>query len=606
MVAKGSVLLSLSHQRIMKFSALLIRYCVAGVLCLSLSPLLAQKNRTIPYNGQAVELIAKGMDYIKSNDYRAALKVFETVAKYPLNQSTTIAVYMAGVCNLKLNDVYFAEQRFTEIVQQYPLSQYAREARYHLNLIRVQGSNESKRILGLNDFLEQEATEKDSALLYTIKQAVHHYLYTSSTTFLQQYYASVPTKYRLHVLEPLCYKLVQERRELEAKTYYKSFITAGNQPSEMLKNLFRETVTVRQVQRQVVKIGLCLPLFLQDAYIDSTHRMLPKSEPGIAFYEGFQEALNEYESEGSRKILVKVFDTQRDTTVVQNMLPEIEAFDPDLLVGPIYSPQAQILSNWSESHSTALLIPMSPKRALVEGKRHVFLANPSLEVHGATMARHAILGLGLRKMVVVTDETSNTDQMANAFLSESGLFGADIQRLTISSDYKTAAKQISQMVSSLHNQGIQGIYLPISNEESMGLFVSLLDRSMPGVRVMAAPYWQDFSALDRETTERLKVLYTTAYTTQNDTAFYNNFYKNHIKTYHLPPNEYHVQGYDLGKYILKVADLYKSDIYPIASFFRNYPLFSAAHLSYEFRNSQENQHVHVMEIRRGGEIVKVN
>jgi hypothetical protein len=197
--------------------------------------------------------------------------------------------------------------------------------------------------------------------------------------------------------------------------------------------------------------------------------------------------------------------------------------------------------------------------------------------------------------------------MANAFMSECARLQIEVVRMTINPEFRNgASRQISGLVSSFNAQTIQGVYLPLDNEESMGLFLSLIDRSAPNVRVMAAPYWQDFRALDRETTERMRVLYSTAYCIQNDTAFYQAFRQKHVATYHLAPNEYHVQGYDLAKYALKVVDLYKSDIYPLSSFFRNYPIFSGAHLKYEFRNTQENQHVHIMELRRGGEVTKVN
>ena len=575
----------------------------SGTVCQSV---LAQKNRTVPFDAQSAELVHTGLQYVQEKDYQAALKIFETVARRSFNQSTTAAVYMTGICHMNLSDAYFAEQRFNEIIQQYPNSRYVNEAKYHLGVIHAQSASEIKRTQGFNELFLLEEYVKDSILKHDITQALHKLLYESPTAYLQQYYPGSPAKHRTVVLEALCYRLVEEKRPMEAKAYYSSHIQAGNAPTPLLQGLFRETVTVHRSQRGVLRVALCLPLHLDEAYVDSSSRIAPKTEAGLAFYEGFQEALDEYEHTGNHKVFVKVFDTQRDTQAVQLQLPELDRFAPDLLIGAIYTPQAQVIADWAEGRGVAQLIPMSSKRALVEGKRHIFLAHPSLEVHGSEMARYAFTQ-GLTKLAVVTDETPSTDQMANAFLSECQRLGIEAIRMSVSAEFKNgASRQISGLVSSLNAQDVQGVYLPLSSEETMGLFLSLLDRSMPNIRIMTAPYWQDFTALDRETSERMRILFSTAYCIQNDTAFFQAFRQKHTTTYHLPPNEYHVQGYDLGKYALRVLDLYQSDIYPLSSFFRNYPVFKGAHLTYEFRNTQENQHVHIMELRRGGEVIKVN
>lgn len=579
-------------------------WLLAGLLALAIQPVMAQKNRSVPFDAQSAELVHTGKQYVLEKDYQAALKIFETVARRSYNQSTTAAVYMTGICHMYLNDAYFAEQRFNEILQQYPNSRYVNEAKYHLGVIHAQSASDLKRSQGLNELFLLAEYVRDSTLSKDIRTAIAKLLFEATAPFLQQYYPAAPAKHKTTVLEALCYRLVTENRKLEAKAYYTSHLQAGNATTPLLTGLFKETVKVDRVHREVIRVALCLPLHLNE--MDSSSRISPKSEAGLAYYEGFQEALNEYERDGTHKILLKVFDIQRDTLTAQIELPAIEAFAPDLLIGAIYAPQAQILADWAERKGVTQLVPMSSKHAIVEGKRHIFLAHPSFEVHGRAMAKHAA-SLGLTKLAVVSDETPGSDQMANAFLSECQALGIEAARMTIAPDFRNgASRQISAHVSTMNSQNMQGVYLPLSNEESVGLFLSLIDRSMPSIRVMAAPYWQDFTALDRETTERMRVLYSTAYSIQNDTAFYQAYRQQHVATYHLPPNEYHVQGYDLGKYALKVVDLYQSDIYPLSSFFRNYPAFSGAHLTYEFLNTQENQRVHIMEQRRGGEIIKVN
>jgi len=579
-------------------------------LLATVSAAVAQKQRGIPYNGMDEGLVGQGKRYMVEKDYVNAAKVFETVARHSFSQSTSAAVYLSGLCYYYLNDVYFAEQKFGDIIQNYPRSRYTEDAKYHQAMLNIRNLSDLKKAKGMDELFAMAQNVKNPALQQDIRTTLAKLMYEElPLPFLQQYYLASTPKSHAQLIEPLCYRLVQLNRASEAKSYYQGYVAQAGPFGDIpqgAKNLFSEPVKVQRIQSSIIKVAVFLPLYTGSMSFDSLGNVSSRSEAGLGFYEGLKYALEDYETFGRKKICFKIFDTEKDTNLVYSQLMQAEAFAPHLVVGEVYTPQSQIVSNWAERKGITHVVPMSTKRALAEYRDHVFLAHPSLPIHGKRMAEYAY-SLGLRKVAVFSDEVANTEQMADAFLSTFTLLGGETVRMAISAEYRGgASRQIPGLVSSMNSQNVDGVYMPMNNEESVGLILSLVERAMPHVRIMAAPYWQEFEAIDRDAGEKMRVLFSTAYSTRNDSTQYADFYQKHLKRYHQPPDEYQVQGYDLGKYLLRVLEGYNNPLYSFSTFLRNYPLYQGIHLGYDFRNTQENQRVHIMEYRRGGEIAKVN
>ena len=66
--------------------------------------------------------------------------------------------------------------------------------------------------------------------------------------------------------------------------------------------------------------------------------------------------------------------------------------------------QSEVLGEWSESHWTPQIVPLSPAQSLVENKSQVFLAHPTAEDHGFAMAEYAWDTLQLNRVAIWTDQ----------------------------------------------------------------------------------------------------------------------------------------------------------------------------------------------------------
>jgi hypothetical protein len=380
----------------------------------------------------------------------------------------------------------------------------------------------------------------------------------------------------------------------------------GGPPSYFLTNLFEDEHITHYYEPNVMKIGLFLPLFLNQTFKTNYSDEIPaKSKMSLEFYEGFQKAVEDYRPYSKKKIFIKVFDTLRDSSMITSQLATLESIYPDLVIGEVYNNSSKQISNWTERRGVPQIVPFSPTLQ-VKDKNFLFLAHPSVRTHGTRMAEYAIRQLGLKKVAIWTDGRSITNQISQGFASAFDSLGGQVVWITLDSVFSRAKSQVQSQVKAVATQGFDGHYIPLPSEETSGLILSELNYVGVKAKIMGSPSWQWFDAIDQDLKDHFKLVFSTSYLEENDSSQYISFYNEFLKAYNLPPSENNVQGYDLGMYLLQLLDRYdyKSGI-SLAEFIRLYGIHRGIHLDYYFAQQQDNQKIHICEYNKG-RIQKVN
>ena len=564
------------------------------------------------HDPRTADLLVQGKRYLEAEDYLPALKFFETAAARPFSQSTTAAVYLAGLSYFHIGQLQKAENYFEKIIKDYPQSRYVEDALYHSALMFLYDDNQRKQRAGVEYLLSLSHTAKDSIIAIDAGNHIRSFIYYEAELRLLEFLlrTSQPQD-ELMFLEAMCYRLLEEDQEEDAKTLYQDYNEVKGISSPFLRQLFGEG-QVRYVEKDIIRLAMFLPLYYaqEEGWEADTVLEVPRrSKLALEFYEGFQLALDGYSEEAKKNVFLKILDTRRDSMTTANNLWILDELQPDMVVGGIYNQQSEVLGKWSETHWTPQIVPLSPAINLVENKTQVFLAHPTAKDHGYAMADYAWDTLQLNRVAVWTDQRKGTESLANAFMTHFDTLGGEVVRLPVDSVLSDSAKdRIYSFVRSLKFQQIDGVYIPIlSNQEIAGLILSQISALNVKVKVMGSPHWwQRYNNIDRELKDSYNVTFTTSYMIDKTDSAYQQFFRDYTQKFGFPPSQYNIQGYDLGMYVVQVLDNFDYDSgQTLASYIRNAPPYEGLHQNFDFRNQQSNQFVNIG-IYKDGTVIKAN
>jgi LysM repeat protein len=103
----------------------------------------------------------------------------------------------------------------------------------------------------------------------------------------------------------------------------------------------------------------------------------PQSFNFIEFYEGALIAIDSLQNAGL-SVNLYVFDTENDSNTVQEELEEGKFRGIDLIVGPAYSHNLEIVADYAKSYRIPVVSPMSSRSEFLEDNPYLFQIRPSL------------------------------------------------------------------------------------------------------------------------------------------------------------------------------------------------------------------------------------
>lgn len=569
--------------------------------------LLAQD--AIPADPEAAQWLGVGKAYLEAGNYPLALEAFQVAGARPFHQASTAAYYLTALTHFRAGLMEEAYRQFSGFLEAYPSSRYAGEARFHRARLDLRHPRPGPQRRGAEELLALYDTTRQAGLVADLEEVLQQYLFfIASEREVEGLWENAPARADRLFMEAWAYRRLREGRKAEAEAAYSRYLARGGSDSPFLVRLFALDQTVKYVEPGLSRVALVLPLFLGADQVDSS-QLGPQQRPALEFYEGFMLAVETQAPLTGKRIFVEVLDTRRDSVRLAQQLERLDDLQPDLVVGEIYNDRSAQLAEWAERSGTPQLVPLSPAASLADGRSYVFVAHPSAEGHGQAMATFARDSLHLRRVAVWTDQRRGTEMLAEAFTTTFDTLGGEVLRLAVDSLYRDSTRlQIYQLVRSLRAQQVDGVYIPIlDNQEVAGLILSQMRVMGIEAAVMGGPHWwHRYDNIDRDLKNSYQLLFSTGYMTGRLDPEMANFEQQYLRQYYLPPSNYAVQGYDVGMYVLQVLDNYDHrEGLSLASFLRMYPPFRGIHINFDFGEGQVNRFVNIGAYR-DGEVVKVN
>ncbi|MEL6191288.1 MAG: hypothetical protein AAFR66_04530 [Bacteroidota bacterium] len=588
------------------YRLLLLATAISVASCGILKP----QSSVPPRDLVAQNLISQGKTNMKEKRFRQAALMFEEASFRDFHQATTASVYLSGLAYFYAGDNYRALEKFETIIRDFSKSRYVEDAIYHRALIRVSSFDELEKITGLDNLLDQARFARDPGLARDADNAVkEHLFYRLKPDFLNRYYQQVDQQYRDIVLEALAYQLSETGRLAEAQGLVQQFQADGGKMNSFLEG-FLSSSSAGFKEDDTYRIGVMLPLQLHEFTGSFSSEIPEDGKEALDFFEGFDLAIKDFESATGKKVFLKVLDTRGDTFEVKYRLRSLEVFYPDLIVGALdragQPDVTQMISAWTEERNIPMLIPYLPFQELIENKSNTFLAHPSIYTQGAMMAQFAFDSLGVRNSLIWTDLTKYTEQLSQGYSDKMLSLGGTSTRIEIIGDFreKDTREEIVEMVEQLSQEFFDSWYIPItSEEEKAGLILAELNRNPmnDSVKVLGSPQWYTrYNSIDRELKESFELHFTASSFLSTDENAYTDLYRKYLTGYAMPPNDWVIQGYDLGRYLANLIETHKGTEMSLKNHFMSAPKYDGLHIDYEFTNQFGNQCVNIGKFEDGG------
>ncbi|MFK7971703.1 MAG: ABC transporter substrate-binding protein [Bacteroidia bacterium] len=557
---------------------------------------------------QAQSMIEEGKKLLQKEQFKEAAAILESAAVRPANQSTSTALYLAGIAYYKAKKNYPAEQQFTRLIRSYPKSSYLHEAKYHRALLLLKKYDEDKKQEGVKTLYSLSIDRRRGDLAKDADQALRKFLfYDAKASFLQMLFANAGATQRQLFAEALAYRLVKTNQAVAAKAVYAE-LKSKNGQSEFLKKMLGDPADTKadkpNPDANRHKIAVFLPLFLSDYTFTGMDEIPRQSADALEFWEGFNHAIQEMGANSGKEVYVKVFDSRKNTGLILNQLKELEALAPDLIVGEVFTGPSKVIAEWAAKNKVPQLVPFSSNPDLISNESgYTFMARPIYNIHGSRMAKYAHSTLGIKHVGVWTDQRVITEDIANTFIKTFVELGGKVSRFPIDSVFEDRAQDdiLDHFDDISKKDSIGGMYVPLGLEESAGLILSTLQVEFKegDMVVMGTPSWESFKLIGQREKDRFKLTYTTPFSDEHNQPVYEVFQQSFNNQLLGQPTSTNTQGYGMGLYVAAILKDYDRTKMDLAERMRTFPAFKMPYSNMHFNETQTNQYLPIIQFSDG-------
>ena len=352
--------------------------------------------------------------------------------------------------------------------------------------------------------------------------------------------------------------------------------------TDINKTIF-ECDTSNLYTKEEMNVTIFLPLYLkknfEKYYIDSSEvkedgdkkykkvRRNPdyiysSSENFIEFYEGILIALDTLKNSGI-SVNLKVFDTKKDTNEVKNKLARHDLSNEDLIIGPVYDDNFQIVSAYAAKHNINIVSPFPKEKNALKYNPNLIQIYPTWNTQLERFASY-ISRFNDKNMMLVHSGDSLyypeigrfKEKIFNYISQDTSL--SDIRFKEVA--YKDSLFYLKQAL----NKGEENIVIVPSEKEAFVTDVitnlNTLSKQDYDIRVFGSSEWQEFVNVNPEYFYNLKVNLFTPFHVNYNKPIVKQTIKRYRKLFKTEPTKYVFHGFDIGYYFFNALHKYGDNL----------------------------------------------
>ncbi len=311
----------------------------------------------------------------------------------------------------------------------------------------------------------------------------------------------------------------------------------------------------QNVKKDEYTIVVMLP-FMFNSY-ENTRQIL-RNNLVTALYEGMLLAEEELSNTG-KKVRLIPYDTRRNEDVTLEIINKKELKSVDLIVGPLYPDPSKVASQFSFDHHINMINPLSSNSEVIGNNPFSFLFEPSTETQALKAAEYAKKNYTNKTAVILYEDNSRDSLFANLYKAEIEKDSFQVvwfkkfteEELRRKEDPQDPDEWFEELL--VIPQGSIGHILTASSKvvfaaNSMSV-VNIRGDSIP---LMGREEWLNYASIGFDQLEQLDVSFVAPNFYDETSSSYKILRRKILDNYKTTPNQYHVIGYELIRYLGQV------------------------------------------------------
>ena len=344
----------------------------------------------------------------------------------------------------------------------------------------------------------------------------------------------------------------------------------------------------------IFNIALLLPLFIEENNAQEINinqkqlKLYDKTEIFYQFLLGSFIALDEFSQLGIN-VNLHIYDTRKESIRIRNILERPEIKDMDLIIGPVYSSNYNIVRDYSFQYNINFVSPLSNNRNILEHNPFIFLVNPSKKMLMHRIAQFITPSIDTVKTIIFTEkfnqEQTQHSQELISFIKQMAWEKLGLDRVEIEAIEFEPTGKIGYYILSKEKTNI--VVIPSGNETFVNSLLNQLNalKNVYGYKILVIglPSWDNFRNFDYKWFLSLNIHYPSAYFIDKNNELVKQFIAKYIKNYNKLPSHYSYIGYDIINYFVHALYRYGKTFQFCLSPFAIEPSPHGIFLNFEFQ-----------------------
>ncbi len=322
-------------------------------------------------------------------------------------------------------------------------------------------------------------------------------------------------------------------------------------------------------------------------------------------YYGITLAAEEFNSQhAEKKIFLKYKNSHRDPDSTAKAFNDLVwNGHVDVVIGPLFSEPAKTMAKLAEEYRIPMVAPLANSDEININHNYTFQMNPTFEMHGKMMARHAVQTLNLDTLAVITQRDALGTASAHSFRREAERLGAYISYF-IEEDFSAVGYDLTDFTEVFttdqeeidENNYIptQAIYAPFTGQAASTL-INLLMTDLEVLRssmiVLGSEEWENAN-LSNWQNSNFEIYYTRAFGEKADSSEVAYIKQDFETRFGIEPDRFAKIGYDVGAYLFSSLNEAGNPAY-LGKVLMNREPYEGLELSIEMNQERINQHLFI-------------
>jgi hypothetical protein len=191
-----------------------------------------------------------------------------------------------------------------------------------------------------------------------------------------------------------------------------------------------------------------------------------------------------------------VYDTQKDTNRVHELLNHKEMQEMDLFIGPIYQNTSRIMKQFSTLHQINYINPLQGGGEFIYETDHVFLSKSSYEMKGKSFANYSNFEFDKRDVLVFYGDKDRDSVLAHSYIAH--LDSVNKRVISFKKISRDNVIDIRKIVDNVDKKNLSHIFITSSENLAAATLMSALESNDINAPVIAPSKWLTIGVLEYE------------------------------------------------------------------------------------------------------------